>query len=329
VVSATIDIAPPADPFVLTYSPFGVAITNDSLFAYVTNTLHDSVSKISILTSTTAPPIPLTTVGNPAGLPQGIAVHPYGSFVYVVDNTFGTVKSIAIADDSVSLDVFTVGTAPVGLGKFFPPEVPSELTATLVGDTGIDLSWTDNADNETDFKIERKKFIAGGYDTIATVGADETTYNDRNLGFYANYYYRVSAHNDLGSTIYSNGAFAQTNREPYSGCFIATAAYGSLLEPQVRLLREFRDRYLTINQPGRAFLDMYYEYSPPIAQYIANHNFWRFLVRWSLLPLVAMSWLSLTIGLLPTMLVLSSLSGLAAFIFLKRKQAIDKALSNH
>ena len=67
---------------------------------------------------------------------------------------------------------------------------------------------------------------------------------------------------------------------------------------------------------------MYYEYSPPIAQYIANHNFWRFLVRWSLLPLVAMSWLSLTIGLLPTMLALSTLSGLATFIFLKRKQPL-------
>ncbi len=323
-VSATIDIATPADPFVLTYSPFGVAITNDSLFAYVTNTLHDSVSKISIITSTAALPIPLTTVvGDPAGFPQGIAMHPYGSFVFVVNNATGTVKFIATGTDTVNLDnTFTVGSSPVGLGKFFPQEIPSGLTATLVGDTGIDLSWSDNAVSETGYKIERKKFSGGSFTEIAQVGADVTSYNDVDLGNYANYYYRVRAYNAIGNTSYSNVASAQTNREAYSGCFIATAAYGSLLEPQVRLLRKFRDRYLAINQPGRAFLDMYYEYSPPIARYIANHNFWRFLVRWSLLPLVAMSWLSLTIGLLPAVLVLSSLSGLTAFLFLRRYQAL-------
>ncbi|MCK4839225.1 MAG: beta-propeller fold lactonase family protein, partial [Desulfobulbaceae bacterium] len=326
-VSATIDIAPPAEPFVLTYSPFGVAITSDSLFAYVTNTLHDSVSKINILTSSAATPILLTTEGDPTGDPQGIAIHPYGSFVYVVNNATGTVKFIATGTDTLSLNTFTVGSSPVGLGKFLSPEIPpSDLTAELNGDTGIDLSWTDNAVSETGYKIERKKFSGGSFTEIATVGVDEKTYSDVNLDFYASYYYRVRAYNvtyDVtGTTNYSNEATAQTNREEYNGCFIATAAYGSLLEPQVRLLRQFRDRYLAINQPGRAFLDMYYEYSPPIAEYIANHNFWRFMVRWSLLPLVAMSWMSLTIGLLPTMLVFSALSGLATYIFLRRKQIL-------
>ncbi|MEN8134580.1 MAG: CFI-box-CTERM domain-containing protein [Thermodesulfobacteriota bacterium] len=335
-VSATIDIAPPVEPFVLTYSPFGVAITNDSLFAYVTNKLDDSVSKISILTSSAAPPIPLTLVTDPpstSGSPWGIAMHPYGSFVYVIDNTLSLVKFIATGKDTLSentsglLNTFSVGASPVGLGKFLSPELPpSDLTADLNGETGIDLKWTDNAVSETGYKIERKKYIGGGYVEIAKVGANEITYSDKNLDFYASYYYRVRAYNityDVtGHTNYSNEATAQTVREDYSGCFIATAAYGSLLDPQVSLLRKFRDQYLAINQPGRAFLDMYYEYSPPIAKYIANHNFCRFLVRWSLLPLVAMSWLSLTIGLLPTMLVLSSLCGLATFIVLKRKQAL-------
>ncbi|MEK6726607.1 MAG: CFI-box-CTERM domain-containing protein [Deltaproteobacteria bacterium] len=49
------------------------------------------------------------------------------------------------------------------------------------------------------------------------------------------------------------------------GCFIATVAYGSYLDPHVEVLREFRDNYLITNAPGRAFIEIYYQISPPIA----------------------------------------------------------------
>jgi len=75
------------------------------------------------------------------------------------------------------------------------------------------------------------------------------------------------------------------------GCFIATAAYGSLLEPQVALLREFRDSFLLTNAPGKAFVSLYYTYSPPIADYIAEHEFLQQVVRVLLLPLIGISYL--------------------------------------
>ena len=85
------------------------------------------------------------------------------------------------------------------------------------------------------------------------------------------------------------------------GCFIATAAYGSLIEPHVKILCESRDRFLLRNSVGKRFVRLYYTYSPPIAQFISNHNSLKAIVRLSLLPFIGLSWLSLKIGFLSTM----------------------------
>jgi uncharacterized repeat protein (TIGR01451 family) len=69
-------------------------------------------------------------------------------------------------------------------------------------------------------------------------------------------------------------------------CFIATAAYGSLLDPHVVELRQFRDQYLKRTALGRAFIRFYYRHSPPVAAVIAEHEWLRFIVRMLLTPLV-------------------------------------------
>jgi uncharacterized repeat protein (TIGR01451 family) len=69
-------------------------------------------------------------------------------------------------------------------------------------------------------------------------------------------------------------------------CFVATVAYGSYLEPEVLLLRNFRDRFLLTNAPGRAFVAWYYRVSPPIAAYIAEREWARGLTRALLSPVV-------------------------------------------
>jgi hypothetical protein len=81
-----------------------------------------------------------------------------------------------------------------------------------------------------------------------------------------------------------------------SGCFVATAAYGSLMEPHVKLLRKFRDRVLLAHPAGKTFVRLYYTYSPPLADFIAKSDALRVLVRWSLLPLVGLSWVALRFG---------------------------------
>ncbi len=71
-----------------------------------------------------------------------------------------------------------------------------------------------------------------------------------------------------------------------SGCFIATAAYGSYLEPHVMVLRHFRDEVLLQSVAGTAFVKFYYRYSPPIADYIAEHAILRMMMRVALTPLI-------------------------------------------
>jgi hypothetical protein len=97
------------------------------------------------------------------------------------------------------------------------------------------------------------------------------------------------------------------------GCFIATAAYGSYLHPQVQLLRDFRDEYLLSNAPGRAFVALYYRLSPPVADVIAHHEPLRWLSRLLLTPLI----FSVTH---PLAAALSLLFTLAGALFFKRQR---------
>ncbi len=58
------------------------------------------------------------------------------------------------------------------------------------------------------------------------------------------------------------------------------------MAPDVEVLRRFRDRHLLTNPPGRAFVRFYYRHSPPVARFIAEHEYLRTATRAALTPVV-------------------------------------------
>lgn len=108
-----------------------------------------------------------------------------------------------------------------------PPQAPTNLTATAVSSTGINLSWTDNANTETGFKIERGTSESGTFVEISAVAHDVTTFSDTGLTPNTAYWYRVRAYNSSVDSEYSNVATATTFPLPPSAPTGLTAAAAS------------------------------------------------------------------------------------------------------
>jgi alpha-tubulin suppressor-like RCC1 family protein len=90
------------------------------------------------------------------------------------------------------------------------PTAPSNLIATAASETKINLSWTDQSNIESGFKIERKISAAGGYDYLTSVGAGVTTLSNNALTPGTTYFYRVRATNSAGDSAFSNEASVTT-----------------------------------------------------------------------------------------------------------------------
>jgi hypothetical protein len=151
--------------------------------------------------------------------------------------------------------------------------------------------------------------------TINESATEGTTSDGTGVGRYSSIlskltpgtHYYVRAYGITSSNIIYYGT--QLEFETKDACFIATAAYGSFLDPHVQILRLFRDRYLLSHEPGRVFVRLYYHYSPQVAEFIAAQPALRLIVRVILLPIILSSYVAVNVGITGLCIVMLALLG--------------------
>jgi LmbE family N-acetylglucosaminyl deacetylase len=94
-----------------------------------------------------------------------------------------------------------------------PPATPTNLQAQTVSATKIDLTWTDNATNETGYYVERapdQAGVAGTYAQVASLPANVVSYSNTGLTSSSRYWFRVRAFNTSDVSGYSPAVSATT-----------------------------------------------------------------------------------------------------------------------
>lgn len=147
--------------------------------------------------------------------------------------------------------------------------------ATLASQKGITL-------------VDSYSAVADNWSSLTTDGLHP---NDAGAEILASAFYNALPYSSSSGSSDSNSSSSGSSGG--GGCFIATAAFGSDLAPKVLLLKQFRDRFLLTNRPGTMFVNVYYHYSPPIADFIAQHDLVKTGVRILLYPLIAVAYFML------------------------------------
>jgi uncharacterized repeat protein (TIGR03806 family) len=128
------------------------------------------------------------------------------------------------------IDANAVSVLDAWIGSLPPssttvPVPPSGLVATAVSNTEIDLSWTNNANNQTGFVIQAMTG-SGTFTQVGAVPGSTFTFNDTGLNAGTQYSFQVAASNGAGPSTFSNVATATTTGSGPGGTAPAASSSG-------------------------------------------------------------------------------------------------------
>ena len=148
--------------------------------------------------------------------------------------------------------------------------------------------------NEEIHRVSGNAEVGGDFEKF-TFGADQTGpttikfENIRNTGQETEFALVVVPGSKVSTS--TNEPSENESSEEGGGCLIATAAYGSEMSPQVQLLREIRDNQLMNTEAGKSFMsgfnEMYYSFSPTIADMERENPIFKEVVKLGLTPMLS------------------------------------------
>jgi M6 family metalloprotease-like protein len=175
-----------------------------------------------------------------------------------------TVANVALVDENSSAATLVVQVTGTSDGGGFALTLTKGTDNVYRGRFGFSLTATDSARNP-------KVILIKSLDTVTV------TYRDTN----------PPSTKSASATWKKEAPFHDSLL--IEGCFIATAAHGSAMDPDVMTLRRFRDNWLIKNPGGRAFTSIYYRLSPPLAEWIGRRPALRVAARCFLVPAVLLA----------------------------------------
>ena len=122
-------------------------------------------------------------------------------------------------------DPFGCSIASNQVSAINPPAAPSGLFARESGSFSISLRWTDNSDDEGEFRIERRGGTSSEWSTQTVLPPDATSFDDRDLIPETLYSYRVSACGGGVCSAPSNESSATTDPTPEPANMRVPVAY--------------------------------------------------------------------------------------------------------
>lgn len=190
----------------------------------------------------------------------------YG-YVFISGETLGTTRIFHRFDESRE-GVITVGDPDpddeeeAALSAAFDVEPAEPLTGEEVtlnaseSTEAVEYQWNSTDDpsinvTTTDDVLTHSFEAAGEYEVVLTVTAEDGT----------------------------TDTTTETIDVRASECFIATASFGTERAEEIDTLRDFRDEVLLQHPAGELMVELYYDTSPPIADWIAQTEERRWIVR--------------------------------------------------